>query len=157
MTRDRSEGGFALKRARLSAVGSGTVALVSALVVSACGGTAAPVTGSAQAAQAVTVEVPHADRFAPFLTAVTSGSTVTFHNGDSDKHSVITVPGDPLNLNHTLQPGETWTVTLSITGSHEYYCSFHAAYDTVTEQVRALPTADHPDEPMQGLLVVSSP
>lgn len=144
-----------MKRTRHYAAASGVVAVIAGLAISACGGTAAPATGSAQAAQAVTVEVPHADRFAPFLTSVTSGSTVTFHNGDSDKHSVISVPGDSLNLNHTLQPGETWTVTLSIPGSHEYFCSFHAAYDTATGQVRALPTADHPDEPMQGLLEVS--
>jgi plastocyanin len=127
------------------------------IMTSACGAAAATGTeGSGGAAAAPSaVSIPAADRFAPFVTTVQHGNRVTFHNGDSDLHTVVSVPGDSLGLALRLEPGQSITVTLSDTGAHRYYCSIHAHVDPATGQVAANPNADHPQEPMEGVLVVT--
>lgn len=124
------------------------------LPLAACGG-AASSTGAVHAAATAHVSVPGADRFTPFVTDVAHGSQVTFHNGDSDTHTVVSVPGDGAALNLTLAPGQSLSVTLDSTGVHHYYCSIHAHFDPATGQVAANADADNPSEPMQGVLVVS--
>ena len=127
------------------------------LGISACasGGATGPhATGAVQAAQVSRVVIPGADRFAPFVTVVRHGSEIVFHNGDTDAHSVVSVPGDPVSFAMLLHPGETWTLTLTTAGTYRYYCSVHASYDAITGEVKALPNADHPNEPMEGVLVV---
>ncbi len=149
-----------MKRLLSHHVARGLAAIALVTVMAACGdasvaSTTPPHPGSVQAAATATVQIPHADRFAPFVTAVTGGGAVTFHNGDTDPHSLVSVPGDPLHLDHLLQPGEFYTVIPTAPGAHVYYCSLHARYDPKTTLVSALPRADHPDEPMQGVLVVA--
>jgi plastocyanin len=126
-------------------------------VVPSCGGAALadrrPPTAT-HAVQMSDVTIPGGDRFSPFVTVVSNGSQVTFHNGDADAHSVVSVPGDVQLFNKILEPGESWTVTLVSAGTHRYFCSIHAQFDGATGQVRALPGADHPDEPMEGVVVV---
>lgn len=125
-----------------------------ALTVTACGsGTAAQ--APAVAPTPVAVVVPHADRFEPYATAVTRDGGVTFHNADADVHTVTSVPGAPESFNLTVQPGATVALKLSKPGLYRYYCSLHARYDGDTGQVAALPGADHPNEPMAGVLTVS--
>ena len=131
--------------------------LPSSLALAACGGAAAsagPPSAAVGAAAVTRVVVPSADRFRPFAIVVRKGTQVTFHNGDADRHSVVTTPGDPGAFNEGLAPGASWTVTLMHSGVYQYYCSIHARYDPATGQVEALPSADHPAEPMQGLIIV---
>ena len=123
--------------------------------LAACGGAASNSSGGVRAAARASVDVPGADRFAPFIIAVARGSEVTFHNADSDTHTVVSVPGDDAALDLTLAPGQTLTVTLHSAGVHRYFCSIHAHYDPATGQVAANADADHPNEPMQGVLVVT--
>ncbi len=123
--------------------------------MSACGGGSSAGTSGVLAAQAVAVSVPAADRFSPFVTTVARGTQLTFHNGDHDAHTVVSIPGDALALQLTLAPGESRTVTVRTAGLHRYYCSIHAHFDPATGQIAANPGADHPDEPMEGVLVVA--
>jgi len=144
-----------MPRASLKATAIRRGAMIIVLVViSGCGGTAAGVKGIKTTA--ATVTVPHADRFAPFTTMVTHGSRVTFYNSDSDEHTVVSVPGDPLALNLVLAPGQSLTITVGAGGAHRYFCSIHARYDPATGQIAANPNADHPDEPMEGVIIANT-
>jgi plastocyanin len=131
-----------------------SVAVTIAALVTACGGVASGVRGATSGLARVTV--PHADRFTPFSTLVTAGSLVTFYNGDADTHTVVSVPGDPLNMQLTLLPGHSATVLVSAFGTHRFFCSIHAHYDPATGQIAANTNADHPDEPMEGLIAVAA-
>lgn len=111
---------------------------------------AAPRTGGA-----VLVTVPGGDRFAPVAVSVAPPEVITFHNADADAHTVTSLPGDPTQFDIILAPGESRTLVLATPGIHRYYCRLHARYDASTDQVAALRTADHPDEPMAGVLVVT--
>lgn len=145
-----------MMRLRSSCIAVST-ALTSALVLVACGGD-----GAAQSTAGVRVQgsntpqvvIPGADRFAPFVRVVSRGTAVTFHNGDGDAHSVVSVPGAPASFSTGIAPGASWTVTLNTSGQYRYYCSIHARYDPATQQVEGLPNADHPSQPMEGVLVV---
>ena len=133
------------------------ITLTSALALAACGGGGAsqPTAGAAVKANTTPqVVIPGADRFAPFVRVVSRGTAVTFHNGDADAHSVVSVPGAPANFSRTLSAGASWTVTLNSSGLYRYYCSIHARYDPATQQVEGLPNADHPSQPMEGVIVV---
>lgn len=131
-------------------------ALTSALPLVACGGGATQPSAASgvQGSSAMRVVIPGGDRFAPFVQVVPRGTAVTFHNGDSDAHSAVTVPGDPASFSRTITAGGSWTVTLSTSGLYRYYCSIHARYDPATQQVEGLPNADHPSQPMEGVIVV---
>lgn len=132
------------------------VTTTAALILVACGGSAAETTAGAgvQAGTAGKVVIPGGDRFAPFALTVSPGTTVTFRNSDSDAHSVVSVPGAPASLSKTLASGSSWSVTLTSSGLYRYYCSIHARYDPATQQVEGLPSADHPSQPMEGVIVV---
>jgi len=111
--------------------------------------TALPRTGQAS------VNIPAGDRFNPFVTKVSVGGTVTFHNGDADAHTVTSVPRDPSHFDLRIEPGATVTLVLKVAGAYRYYCSIHARYDAETDQIAAKADADHPDEPMAGVLVIT--
>jgi plastocyanin len=129
-------------------------ALVVLVSVSACGqartAAAPPPTGAAPV-----VTVPQADRFAPPVIGVRRGSTVIFRNGDTDAHTVTSVPNAPTAFNVAIAPGRSAVLTFDRVGIYRYFCSLHARYDPSTDQVAALPTADRPNEPMEGIIVVS--
>ena len=126
------------------------------LVLAACGPAAAASHASlSRAAPPSPVTIPAADRFAPFALVVQRGARVTFRNADSDPHSAVSTPGSPAAFSGVLQPGAAWTVTLSQSGVYHYYCSIHARFDPATGEVEALPNADRPAEPMEGVIVVS--
>jgi plastocyanin len=103
---------------------------------------------------AATVNIP-GDRFVPFVTQVTRGGVITFHNGDTDAHTVTSVPGAPSRFDVRIEGGATVILPLSVSGAYRYFCSIHARYDPQTDQIAAKGTADHPDEPMAGVLVVT--
>ena len=134
-----------------------SITLSGALALAACGADGAAQTTAGARVQGSTtpqVVIPGADRFAPFVRVVTRGTAVTFHNGDADAHSVVSVPGAPATFSTALAPGASWTVTLNTSGQYRYYCSIHARYDPATQQVEGLPNADHPSQPMEGVIVV---
>lgn len=103
----------------------------------------------------MSIEIPGADRFSPPVAEAVRGEPIVFHNGDSDPHTVTSVPGDPVPLDLRLSPGGSATIVLDRPGIYRYYCSLHARYDPSTGQVAALPSADHPAEPMSGVVVVT--
>lgn len=127
------------------------VSVPTAVALAGCGGGSQ---SAVQGSSTTRVVVPGGDRFAPFALVVTRGTAVTFHNADSDKHSVVSVPGASGNFNSTIAAGASWTVTLHDAGLYRYYCSIHARYDSATQQVEGLPNADHPGQPMEGVIVV---
>ena len=47
-------------------------------------------------------------------------------------------------------------LAVNLAGTHHFYCSIHAHFDPATGQIAANPTADHPDEPMEGVVTVSA-
>ncbi|HVH64078.1 MAG TPA: cupredoxin domain-containing protein [Candidatus Dormibacteraeota bacterium] len=100
------------------------------------------------------VTIP-SDRFAPAVTESVSGGTVTFHNADADAHTVTSLPGASVKFDLVIPSGATRTLKLSSPGTYRYFCRFHAHYDPRTDQVAANPKADHPDEPMAGVIVVA--
>jgi hypothetical protein len=83
---------------------------------------------------------------------VRRGSTVIFRNGDTDAHTVTSVP---TAFNVAIAAGRSAVLTFDRVGIYRYFCSLHARYDPSTDQVAALPTADRPNEPMEGVIVVS--
>lgn len=133
------------------------ITLTSASTLAACGGGGASQSAAGTGVRANTtpqVVIPGADRFAPFVRVVSRGTAVTFRNGDGDTHSVVSVPGAPETFSRTLSSGASWSVTLTSSGLYRYYCSIHARYDPATQQVEGLPNADHPSQPMEGVIVV---
>ena len=98
------------------------------------------------------VEIPGQDRFAPFVVTVAPNGVVSFKNGDTDKHSVTSLPGADVKFDLVIQAGETQTLALPA-GTYRYYCTFHAKYNATTQQVAALPDANFPDQPMEGVIV----
>ena len=131
------------------------ILVVTTLALAGCGtstastSTALPMTGGAS------VKIPAGDRFLPFVTEASIGRTVTFHNGDADAHTVTSVPGDPSHFDLRIEPGATVTLVLKVAGAYRYYCSIHSRYDPETDQIAAKADADHPDEPMAGVLVIT--
>ena len=113
----------------------------------ACGTTTSAGTDS-------TVTIP-SDRFLPVVSQSVIGGTVTFHNADADAHTVTSLPGAAPSFDLVIPPGETRAMKLSSPGAYRYYCRFHAHYDAKTDQVAANPGADHPDEPMAGVIVAA--
>ncbi|MDQ6712810.1 MAG: cupredoxin domain-containing protein [Candidatus Dormibacteraeota bacterium] len=101
-----------------------------------------------------TVTIP-SDRFLPVVSQSVIGGTVTFHNADADAHTVTSLPGAAVSFDLVIPSGGTRTLRLSSPGAYRYYCRFHAHYDAKTDQVAANPGADHPDEPMAGVIVAA--
>jgi plastocyanin len=130
-------------------------ALVVLIGVSSCGQAKTAAALPPPTAAAAVVTVPQADRFAPPVIEVRRGSTVTFRNGDTDAHTVTSVPNAPTAFNVVIAAGRSAVLTFDRAGIYRYFCSLHARYDPSTDQVAALPTADRPSEPMEGVIVVS--
>lgn len=124
------------------------VPMLAAGVLSACGAVSASLSNPI-------VTIP-SDRFTPVVAESVSGGTVTFHNADADAHTVTSLPGASVKFDLMIAPGATRTLKLTASGAYRYYCRFHAHYDPRTGQVAANPGADHPDEPMAGVIVAAS-
>jgi plastocyanin len=103
----------------------------------------------------VQVAIPKADRFTPAVTAVVGGGQIVFHNGDTDLHTVTSVPGDPTAFNLQLRPDATVKLALRARGMYRYYCTRHAFYDPQTGQIAGKKEADRPNEPMAGVIAVT--
>jgi plastocyanin len=121
---------------------------VAATLLTACG-------TATSARSDSTVTIP-SDRFLPVVSQSVAGGTVTFHNADADAHSVTSLPGAGVAFDLMIPAGGTRTLRLNSSGAFRYYCRLHAHYDRKTDQVAANPNADHPDEPMAGVIVATS-
>lgn len=69
--------------------------------------------------------------FGPATTTIKVGTTVTWTNGDTVNHDVVTDPSAPA-VNRleglkspTLKPGESFSYTFNKVGTWNYYCSLH--------------------------------
>jgi plastocyanin len=107
------------------------------------------------------------DDFATDFIAIRSGSRVTWHNGDTDKHSISLVYGwsapinaadlGPYQINGTESAppsGGSTTVTFTTPGLYYYYCSVHADVNTIWHRVQAHKDASEAPIPMEGFVLV---
>ena len=108
-----------------------------ALVLSACGGSAAAPSSTAApsaapsaapaaaAASAVSIDI-QAFKF-PANTDVAKGTKVTWTNKDTAKHTVTsgTRPDKDGKFDNTLDAAGTFSFTFTEAGTYSYYCSFH--------------------------------
>jgi plastocyanin len=104
------------QRARLAAV-----ALVVGALLGACSGqasTASPVATDK-------VDLPPSYRFEPAAITVAAGTTVTWTNDDHFTHSVQLLDGDLSKDPHTMEPGQTATLTFPTAGTYHYQCHLH--------------------------------
>lgn len=101
-----------------------------------------------------TVTIP-SDRFQPAVIQSVTGGTVTFHNADADAHTVTSLPGAAVQFDLVIPAGASRALKLTSAGAYRYFCRFHAHYNPKTDQIAANPKADHPDEPMAGVVVAS--
>ena len=112
------------------------------------------VLGAGQDAAPAQVVAP-GDSFNPFVTTVTTGSTVSWQNKDADLHTVTSVPGNaPAPISINLKAGSSASMTFTVPGLYWYYCTVHATWDTDNGQVEANSTSDEPSEPMMGVIAV---
>ena len=71
-------------------------------------------------ATAGTATVTIGSSLSPKSLTVTPGTTVVWRNADSDRHRVRTTSA-PVELDsNDLEPGESWSVTLSAAGTYRY-------------------------------------
>jgi len=97
-----------------------------------------------------------ADYFQPYVTVVQQGTTVTFHNADTDPHLAMTTPGSPNRFPATLSipGGKSVPVMFSAAGVYQYYCSLHATYQATYQRSAANHDADKYPTAMEGVVVV---
>jgi plastocyanin len=101
-----------------------------------------------------TVTIPHADRFEPFVVEVNAGATVTWRNQDTDAHTVVAMPTDPVDFRLTVRSGESASFSFAQAGVYGYYCDIHSAYDSATGLVKADKGTDAYPISMYGIILV---
>jgi len=79
----------------------------------------------APAPTTVTIDIQNFS-FSPAAAFVKVGTIVTWVNNDSAPHTVTADSGTVLN-SPTLQPGQTYSVTLNNLGTISYHCKFHSS------------------------------
>ena len=143
-------------------VGIATMVLIFVLIASLSGGVVATqLRSQSNASQqgpsypsSQTIGVPHADRFEPFVTEVARGAAVTFRNDDTDAHSVVSLPNDPVDFRFLIKPHQQVSYTFSQAGIYGYYCDVHSMLDPSTGLVKARQGADAYPISMYGLILV---
>lgn len=109
-----------------------------------------------------TIIIPNNDMFAPYITQINVGDTVTWVNEDTVLHTILTTPtaqGDAVNptqFQFVLGPGKSASLTLRQPGLYYYYCDAHAMMAgngpvAARMGMRAYPV------PMDGFLYVLGP
>jgi len=114
-------------------------------------------TASTTYATSASVTIPHADRFEPLVLEAAAGATVTWNNQDSDAHTVVAMPTDPVDFKLTMAPGASASFTFKQAGVYGYYCDVHSMYDPATGLIKADKGADAYPVSMYGVLVVVDP
>jgi plastocyanin len=124
-------------------------------VLSGCGSAAnsASPTG-ASLPSSVTVTIPKADRFEPFLVEIAAGGSVTFKNEDADAHTVVSMPTDPADFKLLAMPSQSVTQSFTQPGIYGYYCDAHSNYDPSTGLIKAKKEADAYPISMYGIILV---
>lgn len=109
-------------------------AAIAGLTFIACASTSTPGTGPAAKAAAVSIK---GFAFAPATLTVAKGTTVTFKNEDTTKHTVTSGANGTKDgkFDQSLDASAQATVTFDTPGTYEYYCALHAAMKgTITVQ-----------------------
>jgi len=94
------------------------------------------------------------DYFSPVVAVVHVGDTVSWVNGDSDPHSVVSFPSAPTQFDIDIDAGKTGTFTFTKPGVYQYYCDLHATYSKMMSDVKANQGTDVFPIPMRGVIVV---
>ena len=144
---------LAVVPAALAACGSSTATGASSSSTSLTQTVTVAATTAPHGPLVASIQIPGQDRFAPFTTQVAAGGTVTITNQDTDEHTVTSLPGAAVRFDVHIKSGETKTLQLP-SGVFRYYCTIHARYVAATDQVAALPGANFPDQPMEGVISV---
>jgi len=63
--------------------------------------------------------------FAPAALTVAAGTTVEWHNGDDDVHTVTSSAGTRLLNSPPLDTGERFSFTFATSGNYPYFCALH--------------------------------
>jgi plastocyanin len=139
-------------------------ALLVSLVVAVLVPIGAVSAGAGQHHQTRAVEVPEADRFAPFAVVIHAGDSVKWTNNDEDDHTVVS--DDFFNTaghrgyDQLLGVDLSLTLTFSHPGTFVYYCRFHAHLDAYYQPVAPGPDGGIQDAngnygtPMSGVITV---
>ncbi len=117
------------------------------------------------------VTVPEEDRFSPYVIVIRAGQKVTWSNGDTDDHTVVSNDfftttnhrGIDFLLkgtdNNNGKPGQL-TLRFDKPGVFAYYCRFHAHLDSAHQPVAPGPDGGIQDAngnfgtPMNGVVIV---
>ena len=111
--------------------------------------------GAAGLPSAATVTIPKADRFEPFLLEIAAGGTVTFTNQDTDTHTVVSMPTDPVDFKLLVPSGTSAKLTFSQPGIYGYYCDAHSDYDPKTGLIKAKQGSSAYPISMYGIILVA--
>jgi plastocyanin len=109
------------------------------------------------------VQIPEADRFAPFALTIHVGDAVKWTNGDEDDHTVVS--DDAFNTaghkgtDHLIEVGGTFVLHFDHPGVFVYYCRFHAHLDAFNQPVAPGPDGGIEENgnfgtPMSGVITV---
>lgn len=104
-------------------------------ITAACGGSAAPAASPTPATAGAKVAVDVQGFAFPATLEVAKGTTVTWTNKDSTKHTVTsgTRPNTDGRFDGQLEPGGTFSFTFAEAGTYTYYCSLHRSMNaTIT-------------------------
>jgi plastocyanin len=130
-------------------------ALVTAVgILASCGGSTSTGAATATFPTKATVNIPKADRFEPFLLQIAAGGTVTWTNHDSDAHTIVSMPTDPVDFKLVAESGKSVSQTFSQPGIYGYYCDAHSALDPATGLIKARKEADAYPISMYGIILV---
>src|SRR5437879_427217 len=124
-------------------------------ILAACGGSSSAGTTGGNFPTTASVTIPKADRFEPFLLEIAAGGTVTWTNHDSDAHTVVSMPTDPVDFKLLALPGKSVSETFTQPGIYGYYCDAHSNYDPATGLIKANKGADAYPISMYGIVLVA--
>ncbi len=64
-------------------------------------------------------------KFNPASITISSGGSVTWTNKGGVAHTVTTKSGAPASFDKSLNPSDTYTLSLTTTGTYNYTCTIH--------------------------------
>jgi plastocyanin len=109
-----------------------------------------------------TIIIPNNDIFAPYMTVLNAGDTVTWLNQDTILHTILTAPTtlggavNPEQFQIVLGPGKAASQTLRRPGLYYYYCDAHTTFQDQGPAAARPGMRGYP-VPMDGFLYVLGP
>lgn len=82
-------------------------------------------TAEATPVETDTVIMPDEWVYEPAVVEIPKGTTVTWENDGSHKHTVTFRDDEPVDLDAELKPGGSLTYTFEEPGTFDYYCRYH--------------------------------